>query len=339
MNKTAHDIARKGRLLAAFLVLAGAVGAASAQTDITPPTPAQSLSCLKKPSGTLSYPERHRFDRGAGHMRLALHFETPDAAPRVEVLSNTAREDMQDRVYRYVAEYRLPCLTPADGPVSAVQEFDFSNTSVEPLVPDLPKRQPFCIVMPREDMRSPASKSREVEHVVAAALFKGNGEQPPEVKLLHTTGDQALEESAIERVRAYRMPCRTGTEAPQVMSQQFTFVPYGYRRTVLKKEALPLAQFLGMTEGAQQLKAYFDFTTMNCPFKVNYTAYGPKLPNEVRAAGTRDSNRLPFLGWLSGRQLAFSSERQANDLFGQTIQIQVPCGKLDLDPDRDKVGS
>lgn len=340
MRRTAHDKTAKGRLLAALFLWMGLGGLAHGQSDATPPSAAQSLSCLQRPTTTLSYPERHRFDRSHGSMRLRLHFDEPNSAPRVEVLANTARQDMQDRVYRYVAGYRLPCLKPTDGRVSAVQEFDFSNSSLEPLpVPESPTRRlPFCIVQPRKDMQAPHTLSREVAHVVASAVFSGPGEQPPEVKLLHTTGNRALEEAVIERVRSYRMPCRTGGEEPQVMRQQFTFVPVGYRRAVLKQETFPLARFLGMTQGAQQLKAHFDFTTMNCPFKVDYMAYGPSLPNEVRALDRLDPNRVPFLRWLEERHLAFSSEEQANDLFGERIQIEVPCGKLDLDPDRPATG-
>ena len=334
MKKQAQQKPMKGRLVAALFMSAVLAGVAHAQTDSTPPSAAQSLSCLEQPSSNLSYPEKHRFDRVHGFMRLRLHFEKPDAAPRVEVLSNTAREDMQDRVYRYVADYRLPCLKPEDGTVSAVQEFNFSNSAVEALpVPEAPqRRQPFCIVMPREDMESLSSLSSAVQHVVASALFMGKGDQAPEVKLLHSTGDKRLEAAVVERVRAYRMPCRTGQEEPQVMRQQFTFVPAGHRRAVLKTEAFTLAAFLGMTQGARQLSAFFDFNTMNCPFKVNYSILGPSLPNEVTTGGARDPNRVPFLRWLRERQLAFSSQRQANELFGQTLQIQVPCGQLDLQP-------
>lgn len=335
MNRTAHqNKTMKGRLLAALFLWAGLTGLAQAQTDSTPPSPAQSLGCLKRPDGTISYPAHHRFDRSHGFMRLRLHFEKADAAPRVEVLANTAREDMQDRVYRYVADYRLPCLKAEDGTVSAVQEFDFSNSSMEALpVPETAQRRlPFCPVMPRKDMDRIMTLSRSVEHVVLAATFTGDGEQAPEVKVLHSTGDRVVEQEAIERVKTYRMPCRTGKEEPQVMQQRFTMVPAGHRRYVLKQETFSLVEFLSMTQGARQLKANFDFNTMGCPFKVNYTIYGPALPNELRVGGKRDPNRAPFLKWLGERQIAFGSDKQANELFGQTLQIQVPCGQLDLDP-------
>ncbi|HLO94519.1 MAG TPA: hypothetical protein VK195_09385 [Burkholderiaceae bacterium] len=335
MKEQAQHKTLKGRLVAALFITAALAGAAQAQTDVTPPSAAQSLGCLKRPEGTISYPAQHRFDRSHGFMRLRLHFEKADAAPRVEVLANTAREDMQDRVYRYVADYRLPCLTPADGRVSAVQEFDFSNSAMEELpVAETPERRlPLCLVAPRKDMDSIISLSRDVEHVVLAGTFSGAGDQAPDVKVLYSTGDKAVEQATIEQVKAYRMPCRTGSEGPQVVQFRSSIVPAGHRRFVLKRDAFSLVEFLSMTEGAQQLRAHFDFNTMNCPFKVNYSIYGPALPNEVRLGGRFDPNRTAFLKWLEARQLAFGSQKQANELFGQTLQIQVPCGQLNLQPD------
>ena len=85
-----------------------------------------------------------------------------------------------------------------------------------------------------------------------------------------------------------------------------------------------------MTEGIREVEAEFDLKTMNCPFKVNYEIYGPHLPNEVRTGGKPDPNRVAFLKWLAERQINFKNEKQANDLFGATLQINVPCGVLSL---------
>ncbi|MCX2864849.1 hypothetical protein OOZ63_23740 [Paucibacter sp. PLA-PC-4] len=303
-----------------------------AQTDITPASPARSLSCLQRPDKVPRYPEQHRFDLGHGLLRVLLHFDKPDAKPRVQVLANTAREDMQDVVFSHLADYRLPCLRPEDGTVSAVQEFHFRNTDRAPLPMKADPGPEFCVVMPRRELESPRMLSRSVEHVVVAATFAGDGKQAPEVKVIHSTASTSIERMVREYVAEFRMPCRSGSENVQGMRQQFSFSPPGARRYVLKREAFSLAEFLGMTQGARQLQADFDFTTMNCPFKVDYTSYGPYLPNEVRVGSPRDPNRLPFLSWLKERQLSFANDEQANDLFGQTVQIDVPCGRLNLQP-------
>ena len=321
-----------GRRLLAAILLACTSAAALAQTDITPPSPAQSLACLQTPKQALPYPARHAQDRARGFMRLRLHFDKPDAAPRVEVLANTAREDMQDLVYRHVGEYRLPCLQPQDGPVRAVQEFQFINSVLdEPPVPDgQAQRAELCVVMPRRDPDRLGTLSREVNHVMVEATFSGDATQPPAVKLVYSSGNKRLEDAVTERVQAYRMPCRSGQEPPQAMEQLFTFVPYGHRRTLLKRESFGLAEFLGFMQGAQQLQAHFDFRTMNCPFKVQFTNFGPARPNRARVAGAHDPNRTPFLKWLAERQISFPSKVQANELFGATMQVEVPCGVLDL---------
>lgn len=201
-----------GRLLASLTMacaLALLVPASQAQTDATPPSPARSLSCLEKPSAAPDYPEKGRLDRGSGLLRVLMKFESPDRAPKIEVLANTARQDMQDIVFRYLKQYRLPCLQPQDGVVAAVQEFKFSNSDVEPIsFPDertAEERLQFCVVTPRKDIKAPPYLVGDVvEHVVIAAIFTGDGEQPPEVKILHSSAQPGVEKMVRERVREYR---------------------------------------------------------------------------------------------------------------------------------------
>lgn len=317
-----------------LLACAALAQAAEAQTEVRVQSEAQSLACLVKPADPPRFPERNRADRGFGGMRVLLTFSKPDVAPEVQVLVNTAREDMQDEMHRYVRQYRLPCLSPQDGPVQAVQEFSFTNTDRE-AVPLPPARRkdgpPFCLVMPRRDMEGWSGIGpQEVEHVVVAATFTGDGQQPPEVKIIHSTGSARAEAAVLARLAEYRMPCRTGREGPQGFQQQFSHAPAGHRRYAFKREAFGLTEFLSLTREPLKLKALYDFNTMGCPFKVSYKVYGGAVPNEAGVKGPRDPNRLPFLKWLAGLQLSFKDDRQANDLFGSELQIDVPCGKLDL---------
>lgn len=321
------------RMLVVLGLLSGFGAAAHAQatSDVTPPSPAQSLSCLVRQEKPPVYPSRLEKNRVGGFMRVQLHFNQADAPPRVEVLANTAAPEMQEQVFRFLEGYRLPCLTSAEGPVRAVQEFSFTNSEREPLPVERENKGELCVVMPREPMEPPTPwpGDREVEHVVAVLTFSGDGQQAPAVKIIHSTGSNRLESAVREQVAKYRMPCRTGAEQPMVVQQMFSFNPAGARRYVLKREIFRLAEFLGMTAGIQAVQADFDFSTMNCPFKVDYSILGPNLPNEVRA-GKPDPNRAVFLKWLAERQLAFANAKQANELFGEVIQIQVPCGTLKL---------
>lgn len=313
------------------------VCAAQAQTEVRPRSEAQSLACLVKPAKPPRFPERDKLDRGFGAMRVLLKFKKPDAAPEVEVLFNSARQDMQDEAHRYLERFRLPCLTPADGVVSAVQEFSFMNTDRDATPLAVTRQEgepPFCLVMPRTDMDGVFGVGpMEVEHVVVAATFTGDGQQAPEVKILHSTGYGRFESAVRARLAEYRMPCRTGREKPQGFQQQFSMFPAGQSRYAFKREAFRLAEFLGMTREPLKLKATYDFKTMGCPFKVNYWVYGGAVPNEAKVDGPEDPNKQPFLAWLAGLQLGFKDQRQANGLFGSQLQIDVPCGTLYLQGD------
>lgn len=43
-----------------------------------------------------------------------------------------------------------------------------------------------------------------------------------------------------------------------------------------------------------------------------------------------DPNKLAFLKWLEGLKFNFGSREVADDLFGSSLQIDVPCGLLHL---------
>ena len=101
---------------------------------------------------------------------------------------------------------------------------------------------------------------------------------------------------------------------------------------------MSLMEFLGLTQGLDRLEADFDLNTMRCPFKVNYEHRSPVMPNRITGGGQVDPNRVAFLKWLGERNLSFNDEKQAGALFGQTLQIDIPCGVLSLHSDAPKAG-
>lgn len=331
---TRHLFARA--IGAAFsLAIASGAMATTGATDISPPSPAQSLNCLLRPDQPPKFPQRGSYDRSSGFARVKLKFTSPDKAPEVQLLTNSLREDMLDVVTRYVDRYRLPCLQPADGTVSAVQEFEFSNSQKAPLplAPDEPTlrgRSDLCYTRPKQDMVfNTLNAGREVNNVVITMTFAGDGEQPPEVKVLHAQAVPFAIDTVVAWASGSRMSCRKAGDPPVVLRQSFQLYPPGVQRRVLKVEQLNLVDFLGMTQNPQADGVRFDFNTMACPFNVNYTAYGPALPNEV-TDGEKKADRAIFIDWLSRQNLNFSSPKQARALFGETLQIRVPCGELDL---------
>ncbi|MFG6447520.1 hypothetical protein ACG0Z6_04595 [Roseateles sp. BYS180W] len=324
----------------AGLGLASITPATRAQTnaliDATPPSAAQSLACLERSAAAPQYPKTSRYDHRTGLMRVRLEFKQPDAAPSVEVLANTAAEDMQDQVFAYLKGYRLPCLKASDGSVAAVQEFEFSGMqpASRPLA-EAPKREPLCVVMPRH--KAPAIEELGIrtpsapEITVLALAFAGDGQQAPEVQIIHSTGNKDLEEAAATYVKDYRMPCRKAGDEVNVVRQHFVYVPQRSRFYTPKKTDFALAEFLRLTQDFDTVQARFDFNTMSCPFQVRYTYYGPTLPNETKSEGSPNPNRALFLQWLSQRQLAVTTVAMERSLFGEKFTVHVPCGRLDLD--------
>jgi hypothetical protein len=331
---TRHLFARACGALLSWAIACSAT-AASGTTDVSPPSPAQSLSCLQRPEQSPKFPERGNYDRASGFARVKLQFTAPDKAPNVQLLANSLREDMLDVVTRYLDRYRLPCLQPTDGTVSAVQEFEFSNSQKAPLplAPDetTPRgRLEVCYTRPKQELVFDGlSAGREVSNVVITMTFSGDGGQPPEVKVLHEQAAPFAADTVVEWARWSRMPCRKAGDPPVVLRQMFRLYPPGVQRQVLKVEQLSLVDFLGMTENPHAEGPRFDFNTMACPFNVNYAIYGPALPNEV-TDGEKKPDRAIFLDWLARQNLRFSSPKQARALFGEDLQIRVPCGRLDL---------
>lgn len=317
--------------------IAGVLGVcalgASAQTEVMTLSEAQRLGCLVRPADPPRYPERNKLDREYGAMRLLLKFTQPDTKPLVEVLFNSAREDMQDQVHRYVARYRLPCLRPEDGQVTAVQDFSFQNHDRDPTpIPSDSTDQPqLCIVMPRHALDYMIGRGRpQAEHLVAEITFNGDGQQAPSVKFSYSKASSKLELAVRRWVSEYRMPCRTAQDKPRTIEQRFSMFPDNKRRYGFQRERFALMDFLAMTREPTKLTAHFDLKTMACPFNVNFVLGGGDYPHKASVRGPVDPNRVGFLRWLEGLQLDFKSEEMANDVFGSQLQIDVPCGTIDL---------
>lgn len=324
---------RFGWIVAGLLTASGAL----AQTELVSRSEAQRLDCLVKPAAPLSYPEREARDGSSGAMRLRIRFSRPDAPPDVDILANTASEGMQDRVLAHVAGYRLPCLRADDGVVLAVQDFNFVNTDktlpLLPLAPADTGKAPECLVRPREDPESVViPPNAPVMNLVAQITFKGDGQQAPEVEFTYASrkASKGYKLAMARWASGYRMPCRTAQDPPTMVEEHFKLVPTGMPVARFSRERFALMEFLGLTHEPARQKAYFDLNTMNCPFKVAFTVRGGDLPHQARVTGPADPNKVAFLDWLAHLQIDFASNAIANELFGSELQIDVPCGVIDL---------
>ncbi len=303
----------------------------------------QVLACLHKGGPAIRYPSQDEQMRLPGHVRLSLKFTSPDRAPEVTVLFRAASEAMLEEVRWYVDGYRLPCL-PAGGPsVLAVQEFEFKPRVTDPITWTSPRAvaareealqgRPKALACMRTPKEPPEyggfTLQREVANAFVELSFTGP-DAPPDVKMVYASVGERQAKVVTDYVRAYRLPCLKAGAEPYVVQQHFQFRPYGVGARVFK-DAVPLVSFLSNIKGVQALRADFDFHTMSCPFQVAWTLGKPALDNRVGEVGKPDLNRTEFLAWLAGLEMEVKAT-QFEQLLGQTVIVNVPCGRLALAP-------
>lgn len=323
----------------AGLLWAAWIGAAQAIT-VLPDESGQTIQCLTKAAGPLPVSEQQmRESRGdhATYLRVKLAFDRPDQAPKVEVLANTVNEVVHDEVLKYLASYRLPCLGVRT--VEAIQEFHFSPLGTaegKPLRAAAMASDPVgnCLIMPKRNPDVPNLGSRyagTVSKVFIEARFDGGGQIGPQTKIIYSDAPAALSDEVLAYLADYRMPCRRAGDKPFAFRQRFTFAYDETKPAHFKTSQLSLQQFLGSVQGWRERPAFFDLASMACPFQVEWTAMKPIETNEVRELGPSDPNRAEFLAWLRTMELKLNP-KLTKQLLGETLVIDVPCGKLDLQP-------
>lgn len=330
-----------GMALAAGL-LTGAAQAQIVEIDRVDP---QALACLEKTGPAPRYPSHDEQLRLPGHVRVSLKFTAPDRAPEVAVLFRAASEAMLDEVQWFVRGYRLPCLPAGGAPVVAVQEFAFTPRATDPITWNAPRavrEAPAgetprsgrsdvmaCMRTPKEPPEFAGLLQREVSNVFIEARFTAP-DAPPEVKPTYSSASATQLGVVTDYVRQYRLPCLPAGAKPVTMQQHFQFRPHGVGARVFK-DAVPLTSFLSHMKGIRAMRTDFDLNTMACPFQVAWTLGKPAVDNRVGEVGPPDLNRTEFLAWLAGLEMD-AKERQFEQLLGQTLIVNVPCGTLKLTP-------
>ncbi|MEO6279404.1 hypothetical protein [Roseateles sp.] len=299
------------------------------------------LACLLNPRSPPELPREMRArlrdqPRSSRLVRVKLVFESAVAAPRVEMLANTADEPMQDQVFDYLKGYRMPCL-PLDGaPLAVVQEFVFAG--------DAPVRisaaqtwseqavSKKCVVMPRKAPEFVYSQMEDpIVKTLALVRFDGDGQQPPKVQILYSNAGPRPKKAILEYLEEYRMPCRQAGDSPYAFDQLFVYVFTSAKPPKFREAEVPLSKFMGWVKGHNALHASFDFDSMACPFKVTWTQRRPHLPNTAAEVGRRDPNRLEFLRWLAGLEIELD-QRSQDWLFDESMVIDIPCGQFAAGP-------
>lgn len=327
---------------AAMALFASALGVHAQVAALPSPADTQALACLQQGGAKLSYPEKDLRARTPGTVRLALRFVAPDQPPEVNLLYRAATDAMVEAVEDLVRHYRLPCLDGA--PVASVQEFAFRPLATEPITwtslrpsraPGAAAKSIACLVTPKENPESSGGfLQHEISNVFVDMGFSAPDE-PPTVKIRYSSASKGQDREVMDYVARYRAPCLTPGAKPTWMRQHFQFGPQGVSKRVFK-DATTLTTFLAGVKGLRDEAANpllkgvsFDFDTMACPFQVAWVLGLPKLENQVGQIGKPDPNRTEFLAWLAGLELDLK-ERVYEQLVGQTLIINVGCGKLEL---------
>lgn len=315
--------------------LCWALSAQAQLVELPSPADAQALGCLQRGKAKPTYPSQDLTARTPGTVRVSLRFTAPDQPPKVERLFRAATEAMVEEVEDQVRQYRLPCLGAA--PVTAVQEFVFTPRVTDPIawtelrpVPDADDRHKrlACLTTPKEPPEFGGGLlQRDVSNVFIDMTFTAP-DAPPTVKLAYSSASKSQEGVVQDYVSQYRLPCLPAGAKPAASRQHFQFRPYGVSKQVFK-DAVALPVFLSNIQGIRQQRVAFDFGSMACPFQVAWTLGRPRLDNRVGQVGTPDPNRAEFLAWLAGLEMALT-EARFEQLVGQTLIINVGCGRLEL---------
>jgi len=150
--------------------------------------------------------------------------------------------------------------------------------------------------------------------------------QPPTLQVLFDGGDKRFVAAIAEYVAALRLPCLHDGPFEMLLFFDFKFEGEG-KKYVLKD--LDLSGFLGAVKPIPTGSAYFDTTTMKCPFDVRLTFKQPFAPNRVDELEDDVPARHAFIDWLASLEINVG-DKPVTDLIGQPMNIHVPCATIDL---------
>lgn len=303
--------------------------------------PSSALACLTPgpaERGGPAYPPEALERKDGGTVEVELTFVHPTRAPSIKVVDAAGTfVTLVEAVLEHTKLFRVPCLKPGDAPVVLRQQYVFvPNDGRKVMASALtdaadPRRTELlqCMVNKAGDkLPNYPEKARRKEeqgnflldvHFVAA-------DAPPQLKMIAAPKEMWRLRAAVERYADdLRMPCLPVGEA-MTIRQAYQFRLDGGARTLLRDVGL-----LSFLRGAKQVPrpVYFDLDRMGCPFSVRIQYFRPHEANAVSEVDNSNPARLPLLDWLSKIEINLS-EALSQEVLGSTLDVLVPCGKIDL---------
>lgn len=302
-------------------------------------SPSPLSTCLLPPAatrGTPDYPAQQWKDGQAGRVLSELIFTGPELRPEFKVIESSGDAAFIEAVRRHVRDYRLPCLEAADIPARVRLEFDFRPTERTPQQsaatdPRLADRQQLlkCVVNTRDRLPGYPSlaRARGIQGRLLVKMRFVSADGPPEITVLSRPASAVFVDPAREWAAHFRLPCFTGL----TLSTQYMLIyrmegadDFGFRDT-------SLVQFVASIRNIKEQRVFFDFKTMACPFEVRLNYLQPQQRNGVTQITQPHPARRAFLDWLADAELKLS-ERSQDAVFGDNVVLQIPCSRLDLQP-------
>jgi len=251
------------------------------------------------------------------------------------VLDESQFDDLIGTVTRFVARYRLPCYTAGAAPVTLRQNYVFvpndgrkvmSSGTVD--VADTRRRADLACLTHIDSKRKPDyplyAREHEGQGKFLVSLRFDAPDRAPEVEWLADAPDYSLHLAVKRYIEGLRLPCLH--DGPITFSHFFIFRLDGGSRTTLRD--MTLQRFVQAAKDLP-LPAYFDFSTMACPFDVRINYMRPYKDNLVRELENSNPARKPLLDWLS--KLTFNLRKNDSlKVIGDEFTLSVPCGTLNL---------
>lgn len=284
--------------------------------------------CLVKDAQPPAYPPGQA--RTQATVRVLLTFSAADLPPDITVTFDNGGPAFVAEVERHVRSYRLPCL-PAGQQTVARQEFDFQIAATRS--GDLRDEQDTAVSescravaasWPRPDM----PRARPSDGNVLVQYTFSAPDAPPAVKVLYDGDNAAQARAVVEVAREFRLPCASAAN-PVTATQEFRFrMSSGDGVPVLQRK-LALTQLLRIIRPADRQGVRFDFTTMQCPFRLRVAPRMPYVDNAVTQLTEPSADRMEFIAWLRRVQFEIPPRLMAT-MFGEPTEVDVPCAVLDL---------
>lgn len=301
--------------------------------------PSPALACLMRATGSAEkpeYPEDQLLRRQSAKIAIKLVFTRPDKAPDIELTNPNVDEDFADATKTYARGYRLPCLKEGAPAVTLTQEYFFDpndgrrvmNSQLKDAADEERQKKLECVTRIDHEtkMMYPfnAAQLKQSGKFLAELTFT-DPDKAPEIKWLAESKGSSMKRAAEEFAAGYRLPC-VGQE-PIKATMIFTFIlPDVTESTVF--EDMSLKQFVVLSKDAPR-PAYFDLNTMACPFDVRIGYMRPYTENKVREIETTNPARKPLLEWLAKISLDLTP-KQSLSVLGESFNLHIPCGKVDL---------